>query len=78
MTPECVDVLSYVSQAFGLISAFALVWASLGVSSDIQSWRGKTPLEVQHKRRQRVLMCIGLPSIIVSVGCQTAITVLTP
>ena len=75
MTPEHQEALSYLSQATGLVAVLALYWASLGVPFEMQSWKGKTPREVRHKRRQHVLKWIGLPCVFISVGCQTVITV---
>ena len=58
------------------MAVLALYGASLGVPFEIQSWKGKTPPEVSHKRRQWVLKWIGLPCVLVSFGCQFAIVYL--
>jgi hypothetical protein len=75
MTPECEQALSYVSQGTGLIGVLALYVGSLGFPFEKRSWKGKTPAEGRHKRRQQVLKWVGLPCVFISVGCQTAITV---
>ena len=78
MTPEVCQAMSYISLATGLVAVLALYWASLGVPFEMQSYKGKTPPEVGHKRRQQALKWIGLPCVFVSFGCQFAIVYLTP
>ena len=75
MMPEWDQALSYVSQATGLVAVLALYVGSLGFPFEKRSWKGKTPPERRHKRRQQVLRWVGLPCVFISVGCQTAITV---
>lgn len=78
MTLECHQALSYVSQATGLVAVLALYVGSLGFPFEEQTWKGQSPPERSHRRRQRILRWVGLPCVFISVGCQTAITALGP
>ena len=73
---EHLAILSYISQAAGLISILTLFWASLDISFHEASWGGQTSREKSHRRKKRVLKRIGIPCAIIAVGCQTAITLL--
>ena len=78
METECFKVLSYISIVAGLVAVLALYYASLAVPFDMQSFKGETEPELRYKRRQKMLKWVGLPCVFVSVGCQTAITILRP
>ena len=64
MTAEWQQALSYISIGTGLIAALSLFLASLDVSHEMQSWKGKTPAELKHRCRQRVLKWVGLLCLI--------------
>ena len=73
-----IETLSYISQATGLVAALTLFYASIAVPWQKQTWKGESPEEVRHRRRQQRLLCwAGIPCTLFAVACQTAITVIT-
>lgn len=74
MTAEWQQALSYTSIITGLIAALSLFWASLDVPHEMQSWKGKTPAEVRHRCRQRVLKWVGLLCLLFWAGSQSVLT----
>lgn len=74
MNAEWQQTLSYISIGTGLIAALSLFWASLDVSHEMQSWKGKTPAEARHRCRQRVLKYAGLVCLLFWAGSQTLLT----
>ena len=67
------QILSWVSWATGFIAALTLFWAGLG---SMQSWKGTSESDLRLKRRKKVLKWVGIPSLLVSFGCQAALRVM--
>jgi hypothetical protein len=68
-------ILNLVSQATALGSIASLFYASAGVPWEMQSWKGNTEPEKRWRQRQRILAwVVGFPLAVVSIGCQTILT----
>ena len=74
--PECEQILSYASPAFGFSGAILLVWASVEYPYTKRTWDGDTPLEKKHENRQKRLIRIGLILLTLSFLMQLGIVAL--
>jgi hypothetical protein len=60
------QTLELVSVTTAFASGMLLYYGSLGVPPEEQSYKGKTPRELAIKRRQTLLVWIGIPCAIIA------------
>jgi len=62
--------LELISVTTAFVSGMLLYYGSLGVPPEEQSYKGQTPYELAIKRRQRLMVWIGIPCAVIAFGCQ--------
>lgn len=68
-----VTCLAIVAAVAGFGAATALYFAGIGVPHDQQTWNGKAPHELAHRRRQHILRNVGFA--LAALGMLAAISI---
>jgi hypothetical protein len=78
MPATIATVLSVFTPLLGLTAALTLFYRSLGFPPEKQSWKGTTPAEVLHRRKQWIMKWIGIPSAVLATAFQISLTIWRP
>jgi hypothetical protein len=66
--------LNLISQGAALVSIVTLYVASVGIPGHEETWDGEESIQ-RERRNKKLAWAVGIPAAIMSVGCQTILTI---
>jgi hypothetical protein len=67
------QILELVSVCAAFTSGMLLYYGSLGIPWGMQSWSGESPAELRMKRKQTLMVWVGVPCAIIAFVVQVVI-----